>query len=149
VDLELAFRLAHLPALAGWLALILAPRRAGAVTFARAAAVLIALFYLVLFLWAAEAAAPLAADYSLRGVGGFFSDTRLLLLGWVHYLAFDLWVGSWETEEAARIGMSRALLVPSLLLTLMLGPLGLLLFLALRAAHGRRLSRSENSTIAS
>ncbi|HMJ92898.1 MAG TPA: abscisic acid-deficient protein Aba4 family protein [Allosphingosinicella sp.] len=57
---------------------------------------------------------------------------ELRLVGWVHYLAFDLWVGSWEVEEAGRTGMGRAALIPSLVLTWLVGPIGLLTFLALR-----------------
>ena len=55
-----------------------------------------------------------------------------MLVGWVHYLAFDLWVGAWETEEAERRGMPHAALVPCLALTFLAGPVGLLLFLVLR-----------------
>ena len=56
----------------------------------------------------------------------------MLLAGWVHYLAFDLLVGTWEREEAAAIGLSRWLLLPCLGLTLMFGPVGWLLFMAMR-----------------
>ena len=135
---EQGFWLAHAPALVGWIALLAAPLLgARAVPIARASAIVLAVFYLVLFLIAPDGLRALAADYSLAGVGGLFADPRLLLLGWVHYLAFDLWVAAWELEEGRRRGMSHWLLAPAIFLTIMLGPLGLLLFLALRAATGR------------
>jgi len=69
---------------------------------------------------------------SLAGVQRLFEHPGLLLAGWVHYLVFDLLVGLWEREEAARIGLSRWLLLPCLFLTLMFGPIGWLVFLAMR-----------------
>jgi hypothetical protein len=140
MDLALIFWIAHVPAVTGWLALLILPYDARAITFARGAAVVVALGYLLIFLWSGSAGAVLARDYSFHGIGTFFADPRLLLLGWVHYLAFDLWVGTWEAQEGARTGMSRLLIVPALLLTFMLGPIGLLLFLLLRPRSPRPLS---------
>ncbi|HEX8655399.1 MAG TPA: abscisic acid-deficient protein Aba4 family protein [Allosphingosinicella sp.] len=131
MTLETWFWIAHVPALAGWLALIVAP--ASGVRFARWAAVAIAAGYAVLFLLSAREAGVLAQDYSLRGVAAFFDVPRLQLLGWVHYLAFDLFVGAWIAEEASRLGMSRALVIPCLILTFLIGPFGLLVFFLLRA----------------
>lgn len=136
---ETLFWIAHLPALVGWVVLLAAPLVGPrAVTIARVAATLLALGYLVIFLFEPQGLRALASDYSLRAVGSLFADPRLLLLGWVHYLAFDLWVASWEAEEGRRLGISHAWVAPSMFLTFMLGPLGLLLFLAIRALHGRR-----------
>jgi len=132
MTLETWFWVAHVPALAGWLGLIFAPQ-AGGISFARWAAVAIAVGYAILFVLSAREAAVLAEDYSLRGVAAFFDVPRLQLLGWVHYLAFDLFVGSWIVEEAGRLGVSRALVIPCLILTLMIGPFGLLVFFLVRS----------------
>ncbi len=69
---------------------------------------------------------------SLAGVQRLFQHPGLLLAGWVHYLVFDLLVGLWERAEAHRIGLSRWLLLPCLFLTFMFGPIGWLVFLAVR-----------------
>ncbi len=137
MDLELLFWIAHLPALAGWVLLALPGRSERRIGVARWAATLLALFYLALFLAGGTASAVLLRDYSLAGVGAFFTDPLLRLVGWVHYLAFDLWVGSWEAEEADRLGMGAGALLPSLALTFLLGPVGLLLFLLLRGRRRR------------
>lgn len=134
MTLETWFWIAHLPALAGWGALFFAWSRG--VPFARWAAVTVAIGYAVVFLLAAREAGVLARDYSLAGVAAFFDVPKLQLLGWIHYLAFDLFVGSWIVEEGRRLGISRALLVPCLILTLMLGPLGLLAFFVSRSTRG-------------
>ena len=138
MDLELLFWIAHLPALAGWVLLALPGRSERRIGAARWVAALLALGYLALFLAAGSGSAVLLRDYSLAGVGTFFADPLLRLVGWVHYLAFDLWVASWEAEEGRRLGIPHLWLAPCLFLTFMLGPLGLLLFLAVRAVRGRR-----------
>jgi len=142
VGLEQLFWLAHVPAAVGWIALLAAPLVGPrSVAIARGAGLILALSYLGLFLAAPDGLRSLASDYSLGGIGTLFADPRLLLLGWVHYLAFDLWVASWEAEEGVRSEMSHWILAPCFFLTFMLGPLGLLLFLFLRALKRPAASR--------
>ena len=136
MTLAQAFWLLHVPAAIGWLALLAAPLfGCRAVSIARVSAAILAMSYMLLFLLAPDGLRALAADYSIDGIASLFTDQRALLLGWVHYLAFDLWVASWEVEEGRRLGLTHWLVAPCVFLTIMLGPLGLLLFLAIR---GRR-----------
>ena len=138
MDLELLFVVANAAALAGWLPLFLGMRSRGGIGYARLVAVLLAVGYLILFLLYAGEARVLAGNYSLQGIGAFFSHPALQLLGWVHYLAFDLFVGSWEAEEAQRAQLPHLLVLPCLVLTFMLGPIGFLAFMLLRRCKGRR-----------
>ena len=71
---------------------------------------------------------------SLANVARLFESRWLLLGGWVHYLAFDLLIGAWEVRTARREGIRHALVLPCLALTFMFGPVGYLLFQALRAS---------------
>ena len=70
---------------------------------------------------------------SLAGVAQLFDNEYLLLAGWVHFLAFDLFVGAWEVRDARRLSLRHVLVVPCLILTFMLGPVGLLAYLGVRA----------------
>jgi hypothetical protein len=70
-------------------------------------------------------------------VSALFGHRGVLLAGWLHYLAFDLFVGAWEVREARRVGLPHWLILPALALTFLFGPIGLLVFLALRAARLR------------
>ena len=70
--------------------------------------------------------------FSLDGVMALFQVPLLALAGWVHYLIFDLFIGAWEVREARRCGFRHVFVLPCLFLTLTVGPLGLLAFLALR-----------------
>ncbi|MDE0911082.1 MAG: ABA4-like family protein [Myxococcota bacterium] len=76
---------------------------------------------------------PEGADFfSLHGVMTFFTSPWAVVMGWVHYLVFDLFVGAWEVRDAKRRQISHWLVVPCLGFTLMFGPVGLLAYLALR-----------------
>jgi thiosulfate reductase cytochrome b subunit len=68
-------------------------------------------------------------------LGSLQGSPWLLLAGWLHYLAFNLFAGTWEVRHPA--------IVPSLLLTFMLGPAGLLLFVVTRFGFRRRLSARQ------
>lgn len=65
---------------------------------------------------------------SLADVSALFQDPWTLLAGWIHYLAFDLLTGVWETRDAARRGVPHWLVVPCLFLTFMFGPAGWLAY---------------------
>lgn len=69
---------------------------------------------------------------SLAGVMKLFTDPTAVLVGWIHYLAFDLMVGWLIVFDARRENINRWLLIPCLLFSFMLGPVGLLLYLLLR-----------------
>ncbi|MCA8902235.1 MAG: DUF4281 domain-containing protein [Hyphomonas sp.] len=74
---------------------------------------------------------------SAAGVSQLFSHPLGILVGWSHYLVFDLFTGAWEARDAQRRGVPHWMLVPCLFFTLMFGPVGLLLYLAVRLASGK------------
>lgn len=130
------FQIASPLALVGWLALAvapLAPRLADRVA-GLAVPVLLSVAYagLILAFWAG---APGGFD-SLPNVMALFTMPEIALAGWLHYLAFDLLVGAWEVRTARREAIPHLLVLPCLVLTFLFGPVGFLLFLALRAARG-------------
>lgn len=131
IPLELLFSVAANLALAGWLVLAVLPYRFDAPRLiATAVALALAVLYAALIgsFWSSGS----GGFRSLNDVARLFEHRGLLLAGWVHYLAFDLLLGLWQREQARRIGLARWLLLPCLFLTLMFGPLGWLLFMALR-----------------
>lgn len=56
-------------------------------------------------------------------------------IAWVHFLAFDLFVGRWTYLDSRKRGISPWLMAPVLFFVLMLGPLGFLLYMAVRLTH--------------
>lgn len=74
---------------------------------------------------------------SAAGVSQLFSHPHGILIGWSHYLVFDLFVGAWEARDAQRRGVPHLALVPCLFFTLMVGPVGLLMYVIVRMALGK------------
>ena len=69
---------------------------------------------------------------SIAEVQALFAVPGALVAGWVHYLAFDLFVGTWIAQRSAQLGIRHAFVLPVLLLTFIFGPAGLLGFALLR-----------------
>jgi len=69
---------------------------------------------------------------SIADVRTLFKSDFILLAGWIHYLAFDLFVGAWIAKKADVIGLSRLIQAPILMATYMFGPIGLVLFFSIR-----------------
>ena len=96
----------------------------------------------------------LIARYFFSAEGGFdtlakvqqlFTSPAAALAGWVHYLAFDLFVGGVIAKQADEIGLSRLIQAPVLLLTFMFGPFGYLLFMLIKRAMMRfKLTATES-----
>jgi hypothetical protein len=63
---------------------------------------------------------------SLAEVRTLFASDPVLLAGWIHYLAFDLFVGFWLAERLDGQQVSRFIQAPILFATFMFGPIGLL-----------------------
>lgn len=72
---------------------------------------------------------------SLAQLRALFGVEALLLAGWLHYLAFDLFVGTWIVRDGVGRGILHLLLLPCLALTFLFGPVGLLVYLLTRFFH--------------
>jgi hypothetical protein len=129
-----------------WLLLIVAPRWRYTLPLVRLLIVpLLAIAYLTLI--AARFGSSQGDFNSLAGVQALFADPHTLVAGWIHYLAFDLFVGAWITEDAIARGVPAWARIIPLPLTLMFGPAGLLLYLVLR--HFTARDRDEPAATAS
>lgn len=78
---------------------------------------------------------------SIEGVRAIFASDAGVTIGWIHYLAFDLFVGLWIARDADAKGFSRFVQAPVLLATFLAGPLGLVVWLLLREKRARALGR--------
>ena len=136
MDLERIFSLASIIATLGWLFLIILPKRPLAVhvagVFFPMVLALMYLYFIAMNIRGAE-----GGFGSLADVATLFQKRELLLAGWIHYLCFDLFIGAWEVRDAQRNGIPHLAVIPCLIMTFMLGPIGLLFYLAIRSAKLR------------
>ncbi|WP_181832469.1 ABA4-like family protein [Bosea caraganae] len=139
--LDAAFALGSQLAVLGWLSLILLPRWRGVSELLAGTAIPATLslgyFVLIAVYWH-EAKGGFS---SLDAVATLFDSKPLLLAGWLHYLAFDLFLGNWILRRAQEEAIPHWQNVPVLLATFLFGPIGYLAFLILRASI--RTSRND------
>jgi hypothetical protein len=136
---ERLFSLCNFLALIGWLILILAGRMRWAARMVTGVVIPMVIAILYAYLIAAHWGDTQGGFGTLDGVAALFSNRWLLLAGWIHYLAFDLFIGSWEVRDAQVLGISHLIVIPCLVLTFMFGPVGLLLYFLIRTSRTRSL----------
>ncbi|MFC0590613.1 ABA4-like family protein [Novosphingobium aquiterrae] len=146
------FSLTNVVAVLGWTALLVLPRAAlvrSAIMFAGVG--LLCLVYVVLFALlisgSVDPAAVAGSDggmksYSIAGIRGLFLSDGGIVLGWTHYLAFDLFTGLWIASDADNKGYSRFTQAPFLVATFLAGPIGLFFWLLIRERRARAVARA-------
>ncbi|NCP18387.1 MAG: DUF4281 domain-containing protein [Erythrobacter sp.] len=145
---QLLFDVTNILALIGWGMLILLPRREGVlhVVLYGAIGLLCACYVVMLVSLTGNLVDPVAApgtppqpdfEYSVQGLMAMFRSEGAIVVGWTHYLAFDLFAGLWIARDADKRGAGRLIQVPFLLATFMAGPAGLLAWLIARTFVGK------------
>ena len=130
---ESLFSLCSALVLPGWALLVFLPRWSWTQRVA-ACLVPLALGVLYLVLIVMNFGKSHGGFGSLQQVSQLFQNPYLLLAGWVHYLAFDLFTGAWEVRDAARLRIAHGLVIPCLVLTFLFGPIGLLTWFLIRSS---------------
>jgi Domain of unknown function (DUF4281) len=142
----------HVIAIIAWLLLLAAPRKPlthSAILYLGAG--MLCLIYFICFtlvasgtvdrgLAAGATSAPINLT-SIAGIRAFFQSDGGVVIGWTHYLAFDLFTGMWIARDADAKSFGRLVQLPSLFLTFMLGPIGLLSWLVIREKRARATGR--------
>jgi hypothetical protein len=137
MSLEAIFSIASGLAMLGWLGLVFVPKWAPTRELIPSIVipVMLALIYTFLMLSFRDQAPADGGFGTLAEVKALFTFDALLLAGWIHYLAFDLFVGAWIVRDSQVHQINHFLILPCLFFTLMAGPLGLLIYLVLRTVR--------------
>jgi hypothetical protein len=135
---DLLFKICNSIAPIGWLLMVIAPkwRFTKIIILSGILPLMLGLVYLtliILFFGEGE------GDFnSLQGVMKLFTNPWGVTAGWIHYLAFDLFIGTWELSNGQKNGIPHYLIIPCLILTLFFGPIGLILFFFIRATKTKK-----------
>ena len=137
---DLIFSICNSAVLPGWALLIFMPKWKWTLSLISAGLIpfVLGLVYVGLFISQSGSMPEGGGFGSLAGVASLFAHPYVLTAGWIHYLAFDLFVGAWEVRDSQQQGISHWLVIPCLLLTFMLGPTGLALYFIIRTVKNRR-----------
>lgn len=136
MDPELVFSVCNALVIPGWLLLAIRPSSSWATALIAPVIIsgVLAIVYSILIVTNIGSG---DGDFtSLAGVGSLFANPWILTAGWIHYLAFDLFIGAWEVRDSQRLGIRHAYVLPCLVFTFLLGPIGLLMYLGLRIGVG-------------
>ena len=117
----------------GWLVLIFGPRRWKPVVWVPQFVIPLGLSVVYSTLMLTRFYTVDGGFTSLAAVRQLFESDAVLLAGWVHYLAFDLFIGGWIAHRSNEVGLSRLIQPIFFVATFMFGPLGLLLFAITRS----------------
>jgi LytS/YehU family sensor histidine kinase len=140
------FTFTNLLAIAGWILLAAAPRKPAVRSLIMYVGVaLLCLIYTVCFaLFLSGAVDPVRVAGagepgfgSIAGVRALFASDGGVVIGWTHYLAFDLFTGMWIASDADNKQFGRLIQLPVLFMTFLAGPVGLLIWLTLRERRAR------------
>ncbi len=144
------FTATNLIALVGWVMLVALPRKPlthSAILYMCVG--LLCMIYVALFgLFMTGSVDPgglptegEAGFNSIEQVRAMFMSDAGIVIGWTHYLAFDLFTGLWIARDADAKDFSRYVQIPFLAATFIAGPIGLFAWLVLREPAARRLGR--------
>jgi hypothetical protein len=118
----------------GWLLLAFLPRWRYTSSLTLVIGAVYALLYAVMSVPALSQGRPVNFS-SLTGVATMFAERDIVMLGWVHYISYDLLIARWCVQDAIAKGISHLLVAPLLPLMLMAGPIGLCAYLLVRVLH--------------
>jgi hypothetical protein len=148
MPLETLFKAANYAIIPFWLLLIIAPRWSWTQRLVHGPVVLLLLTPIYAYMLFGYGQVPEGMEFrSLYGVMVGFSVPHIVVAGWIHYLIFDLFVGAWITRDSQRRGVSHFLVIPCVIATLMIGPVGLLFYVLVRFFSKRVLEFDEAGTL--
>ena len=149
MNFDLAYLALNAVLLPAWALLLFAPKSTITKQLVHSGVypVCIGFFYIVCFGAAAfwGQAANGFSFFTLEGVAILFDHPNGVLIGWSHFLAFDLFVGAWVARDAQRRDYNHLIVAPMILLSYLYGPIGLIAYMIFRWVRERRLPTLEES----
>ena len=100
-----------------------------------------ALAYVILVLPGMLSLLPLLANPQLGTIAALLGTPAGATIGWIHFLAFDLFVGRWAYLDSRQRRLHPVLASITLFFILMFGPLGFILYLITRSLFARQSNR--------
>lgn len=139
---EAAFSLANALVFPQWVLMVVAPRWRVTQWLVRNPLIpaLLACLYVYYLFTSTGGQFDFMQFATLKGIMTLFQQggERVMLAGWIHYLAFDLVAGMWILRDGQERDIAHGWLVPCLLGCFMLGPTGMLLYAGVRIVISRK-----------
>jgi hypothetical protein len=145
--MDAIFSLSSLTSIPFWLLMIFAPRWTWTRRIIGSPFVILpaAILYIVLVFPNIASSFPTLANPKLETIQTLLGSSAGATITWVHFLAFDLFVGRWAYLDSLERNLHPLVMGPILFLILMFGPLGFALYLGARSFLGTQTAQLISS----
>ena len=79
----------------------------------------------------------------LNELSRLFEDHLYIMIFWTHFIALNLFIGGWIVKDSQKFSVNKVLLAIPLILTYLIGPIGLLIYWIIRIFYAKRISLYE------
>ena len=79
----------------------------------------------------------------INNLSELFTNSEFLIIFWIHFLAINLFCGSWISRDGSRLLISKYLMFVPLIITYFIGPLGILIYWIIRMFYAKKISLYE------
>ncbi len=81
--------------------------------------------------------------FGINNISELFSDKSFLIMFWIHFVSINLFTGGWIVKDSQKLGINKILLILPLILTYLIGPLGLLTYWLIRIFYAKSINLYE------
>ena len=78
--------------------------------------------------------------FGISDISDLFSDKSFLMMFWIHFIAINLFTGGWIVKDAQKFSINKLVLIIPLVVTYLIGPLGLFLYWLIRIFYAKNIS---------
>ena len=77
---------------------------------------------------------------SISNLSNLFSNETFLMLFWIHFVSINLFTGGWIVKDSQKFGINKIILFLPLVITYLIGPLGILIYWIIRIFYAKRIN---------
>ena len=78
--------------------------------------------------------------FGINDISNLFSDKNFLIMFWTHFITINLFTGGWIVKDAQKFSINKIILIIPLVVTYLIGPLGLFLYWLIRIFYAKNIS---------
>ena len=78
--------------------------------------------------------------FGLNDLSDLFTNNSFLIMFWIHFISINLFTGGWIVKDSQKLAINKILLIIPLIVTYLIGPLGLFIYWLIRIFHAKSLN---------
>ena len=79
----------------------------------------------------------------LSELSRLFEDHLYIMIFWTHFIAINLFIGGWIVKDSQKFSINKVLMAVPLIVTYLIGPIGLFFYWIIRIFYAKRISLYE------